>query len=79
MGGSDTQTVYDADALHDALIGLVAEGVLSDAAVAKAIRVKREASASGINSLRALHNQGVDAAIEHAAEVKAKPRRVTVK
>lgn len=78
-GGSDEVTEYDAEKLHSALAGLVAEGVLSELAVAKAVKVKREVSKSGLNSLRALNHDGINAAIYHAEETRTRPRRVTVK
>ena len=78
-GGSDEVVEYDGDALRSALLGLVAEGVLSQAAVEKAIRVKVEASKSGVNSLRALRDERVDAAIGHAESTRNRPRRVTIK
>lgn len=78
-GSSDTVEEYDAEKLHGALLGLVSEGVLSEAAVEKAIRTKREVSKSGINSLRALHKAEVDAAIDHATSERTRPRRITVK
>jgi hypothetical protein len=78
-GGSDEIVEYDATLLHSALSGLVAEGVLSEAGCAKALRVKYEVSKSGINSLQALRDDRVDAAITHAETIKTRPRRVTIK
>lgn len=78
-GSTDEVEEFNADVLLSALEGLVSEGVLSEAAVEKAIRTKREASKSGINSLRALHKPEVDAALEHAVSTRWRPRRVTVK
>jgi hypothetical protein len=78
-GSSDNYETYDADALHASLSLLVSEDIITQAAMDKAIRVKREASKSGLNSLRALRNDRIDAAIDAATQTAAKRRRVTVK
>jgi hypothetical protein len=78
-GSSDQYETFDADALHASLSALVADGVIGQAALDKAIRVKREVSKSGLNSLRALRNDQIDAAIVDASEIAARRRRVTVK
>lgn len=78
-GSSDTYESYDAEALRAGLAALVVAGVLSDAAITKAVRTKYEASKSGINSLRALRDEQVDAAIDAATTQAVRRRRVTVK
>jgi len=78
-GGSDEYETYDADALRAGLMRLVETGAISEAAVAKAVRVKYEASKSGLNSLRALRDEAIDAAIDAARQVAVRRRRVTIK
>jgi len=78
-GSSDNYETHDGDALHASLSLLVAEDIITQAAMDKAIRVKREVSKSGVNSLRALRNDRIDAAIDDATQTAAKRRRITVK
>lgn len=78
-GGSDEYETYDAEKLRDGMMKLAAAGVISEAAVEKAVRVKYEASKSGLNSLRALRDAAIDAAIDASREIAVRRRRVTVK
>jgi hypothetical protein len=78
-GSSDNYETYDGDALHASLSVLVAEDIITQAAMDKAIKVKREVSKSGVNSLRALRNFRIDVAIDDATQTAAKRRRITVK
>lgn len=78
-GGSNETEVFDADKLDASLARMVASGVITEAAWEKAIRVKREVSKTGLNSLRALRNGDIDAAIEDATSMEMRPRRVSVK
>lgn len=78
-GSSDDYETFDAQTLRSNLVRLVADGVLSDSAVDKAIRVKYEASKSGINSLSALRDDAVNAAIESSKTIAVKKRRITIK
>lgn len=78
-GSSDEYETYDADDFSASLSLLVAEGIITQAAMDKAIRTKREVSKSGLNSLRALRNPSVDEAISAATQIATRRRRVTVK
>jgi hypothetical protein len=78
-GSSDEYETYDADALYASLSLLVGEGIITQAAADKAVKVKREASKSGLNSLRALRNDAIDAAVEAARGMAQRRRRVSVK
>lgn len=78
-GSSDEYEKFDADKIRAGLLGLVAQGVISEAAVDKAVRVKYEASKAGLKSLAALRDDAIDAVIESAREVAIRPRRATVK
>lgn len=78
-GSSDEYEKFDADKIRDGLLALVAQGVISDAAVDKAVRVKYEASKAGLKSLAALRDPAIDQIIDDAREVAIRPRRATVK
>ena len=78
-GSSDEYETYDADKFAERLSVMVANGVITQAAMDKVIRVKREVSKSGLNSLRALRNADVEQALIDCTEIAARRRRVTVK
>lgn len=78
-GGSDEYETYDADALRAALEAMAETGQIHPNAVEKTIRTKYEVSKSGLNSLRALRDDAIDAAIDATRSVLMRRRRVTVK
>lgn len=78
-GSSDEYEKFDAEKIRGGLLGLVASGVISEAAVEKAVRVKYEASKAGLKSLAALRNDDVDAIVDDAREVAIRKRRATIK
>lgn len=78
-GSSDEYEKHDAEKIRAGLLGLVATGVLSEAALEKAVRTKYEASKAGLKSLAALRNEDVDAIIQDATEIAIRKRRATVK
>lgn len=77
-GSSDEVEAYDGGALREALAPFVSAGTISDAAASHAVTVKLVAAKSGINKLRALRNDDIDAAIAATMSVSIRPRRVKI-
>lgn len=78
-GSSDEYETFDAEELRAGLQRLVDEGVLSAAGADKAVRVKYEASKSGINSLRALRDDAIERVLDASRQTATRRRRVSVK
>jgi hypothetical protein len=78
-GSQDLREVWDPEVLARELSALADDGVISESAIQRAVRLKPEVMKSGITALRKLGNPQVSEILGMAMTLEPYQRRLTVK